>query len=119
MARPTAPSSSAIAPHCRTLRGNLADLGLEDRSTVVTGNALVMARNLVVDLVLADPPYEFEEWGELLAAAAAPFVVAEAGADLGRLDRPAQWEIVRSRRYGRTWVTFFERTEPGINGDDE
>ena len=74
-----------------------------------------MARGLTADLVIADPPYEFDGWIELLAAVDAPFVVAEAGHALDRLDgldRTA-WTVARAKRYGRTWVTFFERHEPG------
>lgn len=91
------------------LRGNLRRLGLDDRSRVVPGDALVLSRRLDVDIVIADPPYDFDEWASLLAAVAAPFVVAEAGHPLDQLDGVAEWRAVRTRRYGRTWVTFFER----------
>ncbi len=99
----------------RTLRDNLAALGLTDRSRVVQGDVLVMARGLTADLVLADPPYDFDGWSELLSVVDAPFVVAEAGRPLDDLDGlvEAGWEAVRTKRYGRTWVTFFER----INDD--
>ena len=70
-----------------------------------------MIAGLDVDLVLADPPYDFDRWPELLAATRADFVVAESGSPLDRLETPG-WEVTRSKRYGRTWVTFFERTRP-------
>ncbi|MEO6571939.1 MAG: 16S rRNA (guanine(966)-N(2))-methyltransferase RsmD [Ilumatobacteraceae bacterium] len=96
----------------RTLRGNIADLGLGDRSRIVPGDAMVMGAGLDADLVLADPPYDFDAWSALLGAVAAPFVVAESGRPLDRLERhtTAGWEITRIKRYGRSWVTFFERT---------
>jgi 16S rRNA (guanine966-N2)-methyltransferase len=92
----------------RILRDNLRALGLEADSRVVPGDAVASARGLDVDLVLADPPYDFDRWVELLAATRAPFVVAEAGRRLDGLDAPG-WSATRARRYGRTWVTFFER----------
>lgn len=99
----------------RTLRANIADLDLEDRATVTPGDPMVLAGGLDVDLVVADPPYDFDRWPDLLARVTAPFLVAEAGRDLGRLDPIAGWNPTRSRRYGRTWVAFFER--PGIDAD--
>lgn len=90
------------------LRANLASLGLDDRSTVVPGDASVHAGQLDVDLVLADPPYgtSAELWAELLDELRAPFVVAESADEIVA---PSGWEIVRAKRYGRTWVTFLER----------
>ena len=92
----------------RTLRDNLDDLELGDRSKVVQGDSLVMARGLDVDIVIADPPYDFDRWPELLAGVGAPFVVAEAGRALDPVDG---WDVTRTKRYGRTWVTFFERSD--------
>ncbi len=113
----------------RTLRDNLAELGLADRSKVVPGDASVLAGALDVDVVLADPPYEFDQWPELLASTKASFVVAEAGRPLDRLDPEAiaGWTATRTKRYGRTWVTFFARSDdtpedtpgPGIVADGE
>jgi 16S rRNA (guanine966-N2)-methyltransferase len=90
----------------RVLRDNLRTLGIADRARVVQGDALARAAGVSADLVLADPPYEFDAWPELLARVDAPVLVAEAGR---ALDPVAGWSIVRSKRYGRTWVTFFER----------
>lgn len=91
------------------LRANLATLGLEDRSTVVHGDAALRAGQLDVDLVLVDPPYDAPDslWAELLDELGAPFVVAEAASEISA---PSGWEVVRAKRYGRTWVTFLERT---------
>lgn len=97
----------------RTLRGNIERLGLESRSRIVAGDASSQAGALDVDIVLADPPYEFDDWPRLLAAVRAPFVVAEAGRPLDSLEglADAGWTATRGKRYGRTWVTFFERIE--------
>jgi 16S rRNA (guanine966-N2)-methyltransferase len=94
----------------RYLRTNLEQLGLESRSRVVAGEALSQAAALDVDIVLADPPYEFDDWTRFLSALQAPFVVAEAGRPLDRLEVTG-WQPTRSKRYGRTWITFFERIE--------
>lgn len=92
----------------QVLRRNLEQLGLGDRSKVVAGDAVVAASGLAVDLVLADPPYDFDRWNELLGRVDAPFVVAESGSVV---EPPPGWESVRSRRYGRTWVTFLTRID--------
>ena len=98
----------------RTLRGNIEHLGLDQRSRVVAGDAMSQAGSLDVDVVLADPPYQFDDWLTLLAAVRAPFVVAEAGRPLDSLEglADAGWTATRSKRYGRTWITFFERMDP-------
>lgn len=89
------------------LRQNLRELGLEDRSRVIPGDVDAVVGTLSgLELVLADPPYEFVDWAELLGRLSAPFVVAESG---GAVEAPDGWEPVRVRRYGRTWVTFLQR----------
>lgn len=60
------------------------------------------------DLVLADPPYAYQEWSKLLAAlqphlAPEGIAVLETG---GPLELPRTWRSVRSRRYGTTVVTL-------------
>jgi 16S rRNA (guanine966-N2)-methyltransferase len=97
----------------RVLRANIAALGLEERARVVSGDALVQGRGRQADLVLADPPYGFDAWPELLAAVAAPFVVAESGRDLPPIDG---WVVQRTKRYGRSWVAFYERVDDGAAG---
>ena len=88
------------------LRENLTSLDLLDRSRVLAADALATAPTLEVDLVFADPPYEFDRWDDLLAAVRAPFAVLESGREI---EAPGDWHVARSRRYGRTWVTFLER----------
>lgn len=91
----------------RVLRANLDQLGVRDRTTVLAGNSLVMAPGVPADLVLADPPYGFDQWPQLLAVVRADFVVAEAEQEV---PAPDGWTATRAKRYGRTWVTFLERT---------
>jgi len=89
------------------LRTNIAALGLDDRSTVVSSDALAWAPAIrSVDVLLADPPYGFEAWDRLLATATAGVAVIESDAVV---EPPSGWRAVRSRRYGRTWVTTLER----------
>jgi 16S rRNA (guanine966-N2)-methyltransferase len=105
------------------LRGNIAGLGVEDRSHVVTVDLVREAsqreqslrlRELVVgaSLVLADPPYGFAGWAEIFSAAATagPGIVlvieTEARAAIHR-QVPDGWEAVRQRDYGRTTVGFY------------
>ena len=90
----------------QALQENLDTLGLGDRSRVLRSDALLAAANLDVDIAFADPPYDFDDWESLLADVRAPFVVAESGR---ALDGGDEWRSVRSRRYGRTWVSFLER----------
>ncbi|MEZ5218786.1 MAG: 16S rRNA (guanine(966)-N(2))-methyltransferase RsmD [Ilumatobacteraceae bacterium] len=86
------------------LRRNLADLGLEAQATVVPADAATWVRGMpAVDLVLADPPYQFEGWAGLLGEVRAPFVVAEADR---AIEPTPGWDAQRTKRYGRTHVTF-------------
>jgi 16S rRNA (guanine966-N2)-methyltransferase len=89
------------------IHANIAALGLTGRSRVISGDAAKMGAGLDVDLVFADPPYDFDAWPALVAAVAAPMLVAEAPHEL---EAPQGWEQGRTKRYGRTWVTFLHRT---------
>jgi 16S rRNA (guanine966-N2)-methyltransferase len=97
----------------RALVQNIESLDVRDRVRVMTADTFAVVGALDVDLVFADPPYEFDRWQELLSAVAsgrtgAPsLVVAESAEEFG-VD--AGWEITRAKRYGRTWVTFLEPT---------
>ena len=89
------------------LRTNIAALGLDARSTVVTGDVLAWVPSVRhVDVAFVDPPYEFDGWPRLLGALDAALVIAEAGAEVAAADG---WSARRARRYGRTWVTVLER----------
>ena len=91
----------------QALRANIAALGLEKRATVVTSDVPAWVPALRgIDLALIDPPYEYDGWDHLLEVLQVPYVVAEAGHEV---NPPTGWEALRSRRYGRTWVTQLER----------
>ena len=91
----------------QALRANLAALGLGGRTTVVTSDVVAWVPALRgIDLALIDPPYEFDAWDRLLTLLQVPYVVAEAGREV---EPPAGWEALKSRRYGRTWVTQLQR----------
>ena len=93
------------------LRENLETLGIADRATVIRGDVMTSLRNVTdATLLLADPPYDFTAWQELLDATLANLVVAESDRELGGVDAPfAGWTQVRVKRYGRAFVTFLQR----------
>jgi 16S rRNA G966 N2-methylase RsmD len=66
------------------------------------GGAAVLA---AADLVVADPPYAFDDWPALLADLAqsgfAGLAVLEAGTEI---KATAGWDVLRVRRYGTTVV---------------
>lgn len=89
----------------RVIEDNVDALGLSERSQVRRGDALSVAPSIDADVVFADPPYDFDRWDDLLARIDAALVVTETGSPL----EPGEgWEVVRSRRYGRTWITFLQ-----------
>jgi 16S rRNA (guanine966-N2)-methyltransferase len=66
------------------------------------------------DLVIADPPYAFDGWAELLGGLDATWLVLES-------DRPLEpgerWANVRHKTYGGTVVTFARRAPSPPSGD--
>ena len=91
----------------QALRSNIATLGIAERCTVHATDVMAWVpamRN--IDIAFIDPPYEFSAWPALLGLVQAGMVVAEAD---DPVDAPEGWQQVRSRRYGRTWVTVLER----------
>lgn len=89
------------------LRQNIAALGIDDRCTVTSSDVMAWVpamRN--VDIAFIDPPYAFDSWPGLLAKIEVGLVVAEAD---DAVPAPDGWEQLRSRRYGRTWVTTLQR----------
>jgi 16S rRNA (guanine966-N2)-methyltransferase len=89
------------------LRQNIAALGIDDRCTVTSTDVMAWVpamRN--VDIAFIDPPYAFNAWPALLAVVDVGLVVAEADDPVAA---PEGWEQLRSRRYGRTWVTTLQR----------
>ncbi|MFN2503161.1 MAG: RsmD family RNA methyltransferase, partial [Acidimicrobiales bacterium] len=89
------------------IRANLAAVGLV--GTVVRSDAVAFLGRTSdrFDLVLADPPYAFTGWVELLDLVPEGLVVLESGR---ALDLPPGWNAVRSRRYGDSVVTLARRS---------
>jgi 16S rRNA (guanine966-N2)-methyltransferase len=96
------------------VRSNLSVIGegFAERSTVVRSDAVRFLANMPqCDVLLADPPYTFDSWPALLAAALpnVGLLVAETGAPLTPGDG---WETVKVKTYGGTVVTVARR-RPG------
>lgn len=90
---------------------NLAATGLADRATVVASPVdrfLAAAGDRRWDLALIDPPYEQTDdgWLDLLDALPADLAVLESNREV---EPPFGWEVIRSKRYGRTQVLFVAR----------
>jgi 16S rRNA (guanine966-N2)-methyltransferase len=91
------------------VRANLSSVGLGDAES--TGDATVIRADVDswtattasrYDLVLCDPPYDYDGWAALVGRLPADLAVLESGRPL--MPAPG-WEIVRSKRYGGTIVT--------------
>lgn len=91
---------------------NLAHTGFESEATVVGADGVRCASQGPWDLVLLDPPYAFDGWPALLAAAADG--LAADGVVVVESDREVELDPslrgVRTRQYGGTVVTFATRT---------
>lgn len=100
---------------------NLHATGLDDRADVVKSTAEgFLSRQgsgsvSPFDLVLCDPPYDFDAWSQLWTLLT-PVVhsdtiaVVESNRDLAE---PDGWRITRNRRYGGTVVAVLTRTADG------
>ncbi|MDZ7675948.1 MAG: 16S rRNA (guanine(966)-N(2))-methyltransferase RsmD [Acidimicrobiales bacterium] len=103
------------------IEDNLATLGFADRATVVRGDVDSTVPGSLgdgLDLVVADPPYAFDGWSELLARLQIRLtrdavVVAESGASI---ELGPGWEKMRERTYGGTVITF--ASPPATSGVD-
>jgi 16S rRNA (guanine966-N2)-methyltransferase len=88
------------------LKKNIATLGLTDRSTVLAVDATsVASRQPEVDLLIADPPYGFDQWRDLIVGSDAAFVVLESDRAIDEIEG---WETLRAKKYGRTHVSFLQ-----------
>lgn len=92
------------------IEANVASLGFGDVATIVSGDALRwLQAHRDLDVALADPPYDFAQWDDLLVALAATtcnLVVVESDNPVGD---HSQWRTSRERKYGSTVVTMYER----------
>ena len=59
-----------------------------------------------VDIAFIDPPYTFTNWDGLLHFLRAGLVVAESDREV---DAVEGWQVLRTKRYGRTVITMLER----------
>jgi 16S rRNA (guanine966-N2)-methyltransferase len=89
---------------------NLSASGLADHATVVTSpvERFLSATQQRWDLALIDPPYGYDHdaWLDLLDRLPADLAVLESDRPV---DVPFAWEVLRSKRYGRTHVLIVER----------
>lgn len=95
----------------RAVEANLATCGLAARATVVgspVARYLARGGEQRWDLALIDPPYEFDQdaWLDLLDRLPADLAVMESDRPV---DPPFGWEVLRSKRYGSTYVVIAER----------
>lgn len=91
----------------RVIRANLSQLGLTDRATVLAADAVSALRSLgALDLLVADPPYGFGGWDELLAGTRARVAVLEGDAPVAA---PPRWRVTKHKAHGRTHVSFLVR----------
>src|SRR4051812_27714107 len=85
------------------IKANLAATGFHAEADVVQRDVLAwLATAPAFDLMLADPPYDFDGWPRLFGQANAGLVVCESDR---AIDPGEGWEVVRSKRYGSTVVT--------------
>jgi 16S rRNA (guanine966-N2)-methyltransferase len=95
-------------PALASLRRNLDSTGLASRAEVVPVDAESFLRTTRqrFDLALLDPPYAFDGWPNLLATLPADLAVIESDREIAQV---TGWDVLRSRRYGATVVTFARR----------
>jgi 16S rRNA (guanine966-N2)-methyltransferase len=94
------------------VRTNLDAVGLGDEPAHLVRASLPgwLAAAHRFDLALADPPYDFAAWPELLGFLDVDRAVLESSLPV---DLPAGWVITRERRYGGTLVTVAQRDGAG------
>ena len=111
----------------RALHDNVETLQFGDQSTIVTADSIRWVANAGhFDVVLADPPYDFDGWAELLASIDAGLLVVESDRPLADLlaaaaiepgvgeahDALAGWTTIRERTYGSTVVALLQPRSP-------
>jgi 16S rRNA (guanine966-N2)-methyltransferase len=104
------------------VRANLAAVGLDDPER--TGDAEVVRADLDrwvattasrYDLVLCDPPYDFDGWETLLPRLPTDLAVLESRSEI---TAPPGWGVIKRKRYGGTIVTVARPelvTEKGVS----
>jgi 16S rRNA (guanine966-N2)-methyltransferase len=96
----------------RAIEANLDTCGLAEAAEVVASTAerflAGAGQQRRWDLALLDPPYDYDGWPELLLELPARVAVLEAPRPV---EPPFGWEVLRSKRYGRTHVVIARRIE--------
>jgi 16S rRNA (guanine966-N2)-methyltransferase len=110
----------AARPALIAIRSNLRDLGLEERASVVPGDAVTTAAHHPTDapwrLVFVDPPYRSELAARAVLALPCDRLAADAVVviehDRHHAPPEALGSLVRTdqRRYGDTLISFFVRS---------
>ena len=90
------------------LRSNLCITGLAEQAKIIAVDAWAALEQLnscgiSFDVAMADPPYAFDRWDELLARTPADLVVIQSDR---QIEVGSDWEVCRCKRYGRTVVMF-------------
>jgi 16S rRNA (guanine966-N2)-methyltransferase len=110
----------AARPALIAIRGNLRELGLEDRASVVSGDAVASAARHAPDapwrLVFVDPPYRSDLATRAVLALPCERLAADAMVVIEHDRRNAPPDTLGSllrtdqRRYGDTLISFFVRS---------
>jgi len=106
-------SSAVFVDHDRaavaSVRTNLAAAGVADRARVTHAEVVRwLGHAPAVDVVLCDPPYDWDQWDALLPGihailpAAGGLAVLESGKEL---DLGGGWQVLTAKRYGGSVVT--------------
>ncbi|MEO7573978.1 MAG: 16S rRNA (guanine(966)-N(2))-methyltransferase RsmD [Acidimicrobiales bacterium] len=93
----------------RAIEANLATCGLASGADVVATPVerfVAGAQSRRWDLALLDPPYDYDGWPELLLDLPAQMAVLESNREV---EPPFGWEVLRTKRYGRTHIVIAER----------
>ena len=98
-------SRTAVA----TIEKNLARLALEATVQRITVEHWAAAWHEPLDIVFADPPYDWSGWPDLLGEMVT-FPVRAVVAEAARPIHHPDWKVVSERRHGDTVVTLLETT---------
>jgi 16S rRNA (guanine966-N2)-methyltransferase len=105
----------------QAVEANLAATGLADRATVVRGDADQALRDARGQgrrwsVALLDPPYDYDDWADLLGLVPADLAVVESDRPI---PVPQGWRAIRERRYGATLVLILRAhlpaAQPGLD----
>lgn len=104
----------------QTLKANIDTLKTSDNTMVIEGDAISWLRAQKFDtetVVLADPPYDFDGWSEILNILATRqcVLVTETPSTTEITVDDTQWNTLRKKRYGSTSVTIFETVNPSAD----